>query len=68
MDTTNDTADGTIASTGQLLNDMGADGKISLREAVLAANNTSAAVQIVLPSGTYTLASGAGDNFGDLNW
>lgn len=41
VDTTSDTADGTTTSIAALLGDKGADGKISLREAILAANNSA---------------------------
>jgi len=40
VDTTNDVADGTTTSISALVNNKGADGKISLREAIIAANNT----------------------------
>ena len=41
VDTANDVADGDTASIESLLNDRGTDGFISLREAILATNNTS---------------------------
>lgn len=41
VDTTSDVADGDTSSLAALLNDKGADGHISLREAILAANNTA---------------------------
>ncbi|MCA9063977.1 MAG: right-handed parallel beta-helix repeat-containing protein, partial [Planctomycetaceae bacterium] len=40
VDTTSDVADGTTTSISALLSNKGADGKISLREAILAANAT----------------------------
>src|SRR5205823_6240960 len=40
VDTTSDVADGTTTSIAALLANKGADGKISLREAITAANNT----------------------------
>ncbi len=40
VDTTSDTADGTTSSIADLVKDKGADGLISLREALIAANNT----------------------------
>ncbi|MBC8356264.1 MAG: DUF4347 domain-containing protein, partial [Planctomycetes bacterium] len=40
VDTTSDVADGTTTSIAALLGDKGADGLISLREAILATNNT----------------------------
>ncbi|MEZ5728889.1 MAG: cadherin domain-containing protein, partial [Burkholderiaceae bacterium] len=41
VDTTADTADGNTASIAALLADRGADGRISLREAITAANNSA---------------------------
>jgi trimeric autotransporter adhesin len=41
VDTTSDIADGDTSSIGALYANKGADGKISLREAILAANNTA---------------------------
>jgi hypothetical protein len=41
VDTTSNTADGTTTSISALLSNKGADGKISLREAITAANNTA---------------------------
>ncbi len=41
VDTTSDTADGTTTSIAALMANKGADGKISLREAITAANNTA---------------------------
>ena len=41
VDTVSDVADGDTASIESLLNDRGADGFISLREAILATNNTA---------------------------
>ncbi|MCH9664028.1 MAG: hypothetical protein K0U66_10310, partial [Gammaproteobacteria bacterium] len=41
VDTTSDASDGDTSSTSALLADKGADGKISLREAIEAANNTA---------------------------
>lgn len=41
VDTTSDVADGTTTSISALLANRGADGRISLREAILAANNTA---------------------------
>lgn len=46
VDTTNDVADGNTASIPALLGSRGADGLISLREAILAANNTGGADMI----------------------
>ncbi|MCA9062978.1 MAG: right-handed parallel beta-helix repeat-containing protein, partial [Planctomycetaceae bacterium] len=44
VDTTSDTADGDTSSISALLADRGADGYISLREAIVATNNSTAAV------------------------
>ncbi|MBT0960381.1 DUF4347 domain-containing protein, partial [Denitromonas iodatirespirans] len=55
-DTTNDVADGDTSSIANLVANKGADGKISLREAIIAANNTAGADTISLSSGTYTLS------------
>ncbi|MEG4806375.1 choice-of-anchor Q domain-containing protein, partial [Microcoleus sp. F8-D1] len=57
--TTNDLVDGTTSSIANLIANPGADGKISLREAIVAANNTAGADAIDLTgvSGTITLAS-----------
>ena len=41
VDTTSDTVDGTTTSIANLGNNRGADGRISLREAIAAANNTA---------------------------
>ena len=47
VDTTSDVADGTTTSITNLGNNRGADGRISLREAIIAANNTAGADKIV---------------------
>ncbi len=69
--TTNDVVDGTTDSIAELNLDPGADGEISLREAVIAANNTPGMDEIILPSGTYTLTiEGSGEDLaatGDLD-
>ncbi|WP_316860904.1 DUF4347 domain-containing protein [uncultured Cohaesibacter sp.] len=54
--TTDDTVDGDTSSISALLSDMGDDGAISLREALIAANNTTGSDTIILSSGTYTLS------------
>ena len=56
VDTVNDVVDGTTSSISALLSNKGADGFISLREAIIATNNTAGADTIVLSSGTYTLS------------
>jgi hypothetical protein len=63
VSTTNDVLDGTTTSIVALLANPGADGKISLREAIIAANSTSGADSISLPAGTYLLTiPGSGEN------
>ncbi|MEZ5729494.1 MAG: hypothetical protein R3E48_16780 [Burkholderiaceae bacterium] len=60
--TTSDTADGDTSSMDALLADRGADGRISLREAITATNNTAGANQIyfnipdALVGGAHTIA------------
>ncbi|TWT84883.1 PilZ domain protein [Planctomycetes bacterium CA13] len=71
VDTTADIVDGTTTSISALLGNKGFDGKISLREAVIASNNTAGSNTIFLPSGTYTLtrtgASEEAASTGDLD-
>jgi hypothetical protein len=61
--TTNDTLDGDANTTSlaALTLNPGADGKVSLREAIIAANNTVGADTVSLAAGTYAL-SRAGTN------
>jgi len=69
--TTDDVIDGNTDSIADLTLEPGADGAISLREAVIAANNTLGLDEIILPSGTYTLTiEGSGEDLsatGDLD-
>ncbi|WP_418316904.1 putative Ig domain-containing protein [Piscinibacter sakaiensis] len=68
--TTNDVVDGATSSISALLANMGADGRISLREAIIAANNTPGADVITLPGGSYVLTIAGNDNTaaaGDLD-
>jgi hypothetical protein len=58
VSTTQDVVDGTVTSTAALIQSPGSDGKISLREAVLAADNTSGSNEIDIPKGVYNLTSG----------
>ncbi|QEF97024.1 hypothetical protein Mal15_10540 [Stieleria maiorica] len=71
VDTTSDTVDGDTSSITALLSNKGTDGFISLREAILAANNTSGTDDIYLGAGTHTLSIlGDGENLaatGDLD-
>lgn len=77
VDTTNDVVDGNVNSIGDLQSSKGADGFISLREAIIATNNTAGADTISLAAGTYTLtitgvledlaATGDLDILGDLS-
>ncbi|MCA9063345.1 MAG: DUF4347 domain-containing protein, partial [Planctomycetaceae bacterium] len=53
VDTTTDVLDGTTTSVANLLSNKGADGRISLREAIIATNNTAGADGILLAAGTY---------------
>ena len=60
VDTFDDLVDGNVSSVSALENDKGMDGKISLREAILATNNSpfgSIADTIHLQSGTYELTT-----------
>ena len=66
VDTTNDVVDGTTTSVAGLLSDKGTDGLISLREALIATNNTAGVDGIILASGTHTLTrAGSGEEFAD---
>uniref|UniRef100_UPI003564C6E5 DUF7948 domain-containing protein n=1 Tax=Stieleria sp. TaxID=2795976 RepID=UPI003564C6E5 len=71
VDTTNDVVDGTTTSISALLSNKGADGFISLREAIIATNNTAGADTIQLLAGTYLITTaGIGDDSaatGDLD-
>ena len=62
---------GDTSSITALLANKGADNQVSLREAVIAANNTPGTVELILSANTYALTvSGDGDNFartGDLD-
>ena len=51
--TTTDEVNGDTSSIANLISTPGGDG-ISLREAVIAANNTAGMDEIILPSDTYT--------------
>ncbi|MFK8018174.1 MAG: choice-of-anchor Q domain-containing protein, partial [Pseudomonadales bacterium] len=71
VDTNTDVLDGDTSSIANLLATKGSDGFISLREAVIATNNTVGHDSIFLSADTYTLSiAGTGENFaatGDLN-
>ena len=71
VNTTADVVDGATTSIANLLASKGADGKISLREAIIATNNSGGADGVFLAAGNYILAvSGAGEEFaatGDLD-
>jgi trimeric autotransporter adhesin len=71
VDTTADTVDGTTTSVANLVASKGADGRISLREAIIATNNTAGQDTIFLPAGSYALTrTGSGENLastGDLD-
>ncbi len=53
--TTNDIVDGNVTSVTGLLDALGADGKISLREALLAANTNADVDEIILSPGEYRI-------------
>ncbi len=62
VDTTSDTADGDTSSISALMADKGADGNISLREAITAANNTTGTDTIsfnIAGAGPHTIALGS---------
>lgn len=68
--TTTDVLDGDVSSVEALMANKGADGLVSLREAISAANNTSGVDTIILPSGTYALTRAGSENLnvsGDLD-
>ena len=71
VSTTNDVVDGNTSSVANLLATRGADGEISLREAIIATNNTVGYDAIFIPTGTYTTTiGGTGEEFaatGDLD-
>src|SRR5258708_29697183 len=60
VSTINDVVDGNTTSLANLIASPGLDGKISLREAILAANNSAGANQGDLPAGIYTFTIGGG--------
>ena len=66
--TLDDVVDSTASSVTDLVNNPGADGVISLREAIIAANANADADVIHLGAGIHTLElTGAGNNLGDLD-
>ena len=69
VDTEQDEVDGTTTDVASLLANKGADGFISLREAIIAANNdTTSAWTILLGAGTYDLEKvGTDSETGDLD-
>ena len=71
VDTISDTVDGTTTDVASLLADKGADGFISLREAIIASNNDSTSGWTInLGAGTFTLSIGGSDDTsagGDLD-
>ena len=69
VSTTTDEVNGNTASIAALIGTPGGAG-ISLREAIIAANNTAGADIITLPAGTYTLTRAGNDataQLGDLD-
>ena len=71
VSTTDDVLDGDTSSIANLQATPGADGQISLREAISAANNTAGADTVNVPAGTYVLSlSGSAEDAnstGDLD-
>lgn len=67
VNTTADVVGGNTSSIAALLGSAGADGFISLREAILATNNTAGADTIFLPTGTFTFTiGGQGEDAGSM--
>ena len=62
--TTNDVVDGNTTSIAGLLANKGADGKISLREAILAANANADVDEIILTAGEYRIQITGKDDSG----
>ena len=62
--TVNDVVDGTVTSIAALVANKGADGKISLREAVLAANANADVDEIILTAGEYRIQITGKDDSG----
>ncbi|MEP3479784.1 MAG: cadherin domain-containing protein [Fuerstiella sp.] len=68
VDTTADTIDGTTTDVASLLANKGADGFISLREAIAAVNNDSATSWTIdVGAGTYHITAGTDDFTGDFD-
>ena len=66
VDTVNDVLDGDTSSVASLIASRGADGFISLREAIIASNNTAGHEGIFLGDGVYDLSrAGTGENLAD---
>ncbi len=71
VDTASDVADGDTSSIGALMSDKGADGFISLREAITAANNTTNGaspdeISFSIGTGLQTITLGAGSGLPDI--
>lgn len=65
VSTTNDVLDGDTSSIAALIASKGLDGFISLREAIIATNNTAGADTIFLTAGTFTFSiEGVGEDSG----
>jgi VCBS repeat-containing protein/predicted outer membrane repeat protein len=62
--TTNDVVDGTVTSIAALIANKGADGRISLREAILAANANADIDEIILGTGEYRIQITGTDDTG----
>ena len=65
--TSTDELDGDTSSFDLLMMNPGADGEISLREAIIAANTQPGADTINLTSDIYSLTLSGNDEFGDLD-
>ncbi|MCX7400303.1 MAG: DUF2341 domain-containing protein [Planctomycetales bacterium] len=62
--TTNDVVDGTVTSIAALIANRGSDGRISLREAILAANANDDVDEIMLTAGEYRIQITGKDDSG----
>ena len=65
--TLDDVVDSTASSVADLINDPGADGVISLREAIIASNANADADVIYLGAGVHTLSIAGSGTSGDLD-
>ncbi|MEM7312279.1 MAG: DUF4347 domain-containing protein, partial [Planctomycetota bacterium] len=68
VDTTNDIIDGDVSGITALYTDRGADGFISLREAIAAANNEGGTFEIHLGAGTYDITLNSSSGLGEFEY